>query len=215
VQIEAVATVLVVTNGKPQNWRWPSTGSTGPKTANSKILMGTGSTIVESLVDGKRAYLVNGGSPNREEQEALDMVADIETTATTDDELFGTRDRKKIGDSWPANLNLLTQMLADKGSVAYGSVAGKTTLREWSGCAAHLVSRRAVTPPRRRRFARPRCRTRPSLCRPQHLRQKVQVGRPAVADFFAVTRAEQFVIGGGGRFNIGHHVQRLLLFAIG
>lgn len=60
------------------------------------IAEGKGKDTVFSLKDG--------GELSKEAKEALDLVISLDTNdKVTDDQMFGTKEKKKVGDSWPAD----------------------------------------------------------------------------------------------------------------
>lgn len=66
------------------------------------IAEGKGKDTVFSLKDG--------GELSKDAKEALDLVISLDTNDTvTDDQMFGTKEKKKVGESWPADAKAVAE----------------------------------------------------------------------------------------------------------
>ena len=96
-------------------------------------LLPPGTEVVAEQTGGKTAFLVGGVPAKREIAHALD-VAGIEMASdeiASDDQIFGTSARRKVGDSWPVNATAAAADLTKKGvTVEPGNLTGTTTLAE-------------------------------------------------------------------------------------
>ncbi len=84
-----------------------------------KELLPKGSVVTVSW-DGKdQAFEMAGGAlaPDTEESlKLLDLVSD-DPEGPTDDEVFGAKDRKKVGDHWEGNAELMAKQMAGLGAM--------------------------------------------------------------------------------------------------
>jgi hypothetical protein len=122
--------VLAVTDGRPTKQSLVVTRFKRTENGTLKILAGSGSIVIASAENGKRVFSLNGTGVDSIEQGALELVTDLEAPAPNDDLMFGTHDRKKIGDSWPINANLMIRTLNQNSSQKINSLKGKATLKD-------------------------------------------------------------------------------------
>jgi hypothetical protein len=127
-QLEAVATVLTVDHGKAIKQSLAVSKLTRTEEGRTKTIL-ENATVLASFENKKRKFTVNGEEPAAEVQQALGLTVDIEKPGPTDDEIFGTSERKKIGDTWPVNLKLLAEAMEDSGAAAQG-ISAKGTLTD-------------------------------------------------------------------------------------
>jgi hypothetical protein len=96
-------------------------------------LLPPGTEVVAEQTSDKTEFLVGGVPATPEVAKALD-IAGIELTADdsiNDEQIFGTKDRKKVGESWSINAKDAAAGLAKKGVlVEPGNVTGTATLAE-------------------------------------------------------------------------------------
>ena len=89
--------------------------------------------VTARLRDGKVVLEKNGIPDNFVEpsiQEALSLAIDIiKTTDATPDQLYGTTNPQKIGDSWPINTQLLARELKKLGTFPENAVTGTATVK--------------------------------------------------------------------------------------
>lgn len=88
-------------------------------------------TVIVALVRDKKAVFEIGGQPVGEELEkALELAVSLDTGGT-DDEVFGTPERKKVGDSWPINADVAARSLGEITSpLNKENIKGATKLEE-------------------------------------------------------------------------------------
>ena len=83
--------------------------------------------------DVKGVQFLVGGRPVAENiKEALELFFDADARKEdeiTDDEVFGTKERKKVGDTWPINAELAARQATAEGiKLDAGNVTGATTV---------------------------------------------------------------------------------------
>jgi len=96
-----------------------------------KPLLAKGAVVIASLKDDETVFEIAGQPVDAETAEALDLVVVLGRNRASDDEVFGTKERKKVGDHWAMNAELAAEDLQDvmKGStVKKEDVAGTVTL---------------------------------------------------------------------------------------
>lgn len=110
------------------------TMATGGAAATDVLPKGT--VINASVADKKQSYEVDGKPVSPEAAQALDMVVslDKDNGATTDDDIFGTSEKKKKGDSWDINVEKAkANFQAQADGAELNEVTGKTTLVDVTG----------------------------------------------------------------------------------
>ena len=105
-----------------------------------------GTVIGCSIVDKKQTYEIDGKAVEPALAQALDLLMQLSTGAPTDDEIFGTKEAKKKGDSWDINTALAKAALeGSNGGMQFSDLAGKTTVDDVTGDAmkitAHLTGK--------------------------------------------------------------------------
>ena len=96
-----------------------------------KPLLAKGAVVIASVKDDKAVFETAGQPVDAETAEALGLVVQLGKPRASDDEIFGTKERKKVGDHWAMNAELAAKELQDamKGStVKKEDVAGTVTL---------------------------------------------------------------------------------------
>lgn len=94
----------------------------------SKEVLPEGSVITGSLKDGKKAFEVNGQALEASASRALkEFIYMYDKNESTDDVIYGTKDRKKVGDAWPINVEAARKALTDKDvNVTDDDLSGQT-----------------------------------------------------------------------------------------
>ena len=67
--------------------------------------------------EGQKRFLVGDQPVSAETAEVLGAFISLSTTQTTDDDVFGSKGRKKVGDSWPVNCTNIVAGLSELGAV--------------------------------------------------------------------------------------------------
>jgi len=96
-----------------------------------KSLVPKGTVIVGSATE-KATVFESGGRPVAPEvREALSLVIDLSKGGATADEIFGTRERKKVGQSWNMNTGAAAKDLHREGiEIRKEDIRGATTLEK-------------------------------------------------------------------------------------
>ena len=132
VEMESEATVLAV-DAKGRPTKESHTIVKLLQGAKKEPVLAAGTKVVASR-PGKKTEFEIGGAPAPDAvAKALDLAVEISSGGPTDDEIFGTTERKKVGDRWPLNealaLKDANEELGDAG-LSVASVQGATTLQK-------------------------------------------------------------------------------------
>lgn len=98
-------------------------------TGGSSVIAPKGATIIASVNGLKQAYLINGSPAGAEATKALDLVFALSRGGPTDDEIFGTKEKKKVGESWNINAALAKKGLVETLRLPVKALSGKVTLK--------------------------------------------------------------------------------------
>ncbi|HUT12099.1 MAG TPA: hypothetical protein VMY42_16475 [Thermoguttaceae bacterium] len=71
--------------------------------ADEKEALTEGTEVVAQLRDGEEVFLIDDKPAPSDIEEMLDLFSTLPTTKVTGDDMFGTKERKKVGDSWAIN----------------------------------------------------------------------------------------------------------------
>jgi len=89
-----------------------------------------GDVLIVSAQDRKQIFLLNSKEVSRETEAALRIVLTTHTTTVDDDDIFGSRTPRKIGESWPINSKAAIADLNERGNpFVPRSLEGQTILR--------------------------------------------------------------------------------------
>jgi len=91
----------------------------------TKDMLPKGTVLVSSAPN---VHLVNGVAVDPDVAKALSMAVQLSKGGPGDDTIFGTREAKKIGDSWDADATAMKEDLSKTFGGAVQDFAGKTTL---------------------------------------------------------------------------------------
>ena len=131
VEVDALAEVLAV-DGKQQGTRMAYTIDRAQRTENAQTteLLARGRVVVVEHKDGHAVYTVDGERPPRNIEEALGIVISAhEPNSATDDEIFGTKERKRVGDEWGINAEAAAKDFTSRGvKIDPQSITGGTKL---------------------------------------------------------------------------------------
>lgn len=117
VYVEALAEVQGVTPaGKPTKIKLViRKAQAGPETPSEALLPADAVVVVER-VNGKTAFVDDKGAAYpKPVHQALSIVFSIGDGSTNDDQVFGTNEKKKPGDTWPVAADFAVQKLRDEG----------------------------------------------------------------------------------------------------
>jgi len=90
-----------------------------------------GTEIIARLDNHKETFLVNDKPVPEEVDKFLGLFISANRSRLSDDDVFGTKERKKVGDSWPVNSTLAARDLTGDGMpVATENVKGSTKLEK-------------------------------------------------------------------------------------
>ena len=134
VQVSATGEVLAVTpSGRESKARFVIEKAVINAAGSWSMLLPPGTEIVAECIGTKTVFLVGGSPATTALATALD-VAGIELASddiANDDQIFGTKERKKVGDSWSINGALAAADLAKKGiAIEPSNLTGNATLVE-------------------------------------------------------------------------------------
>jgi len=105
-------------------------GKPATEKAVASELVPKGAVVVLASKGEETTVEVNGRPAAPEVQEALSEVFRISANAPTDDELFGTKERRKVGDQWAGNAELMSADLAKRGFVLKNAKVSSTITLE-------------------------------------------------------------------------------------
>lgn len=91
-------------------------------------------TVVNASVEGKKqVYEVDGKPVSPDVAQALDMAISLEKGNATDDEIFGTTEKKKKGDTWDINVEKAKADFQKQTEMEISDMTGKVTLVDVTG----------------------------------------------------------------------------------
>ena len=101
---------------------------------NEREILSKDTRIIAQLRNGKQEFLINGNVASSEITEILCLLMALPTTQATDDDIFGTKERKKIGDSWALDSAKGAIDCAAKGmTVTAENIKGSTKIEKMVG----------------------------------------------------------------------------------
>jgi hypothetical protein len=115
-------------NGKPTRARHTVRKLVEGAAAGRKEVLAAGALISATLVGMNAIFEVNGMPAEPEVAKVLRRVVSLSKNLVTDDQIFGTNDRKKIGETWAMNSTLAKQDLEKRFGFPIDKMAGETTL---------------------------------------------------------------------------------------
>lgn len=130
-RIVARVKTLAVQNNWPTRQSFVVVDSMFTKGAASNPLLPDGTEVFTSLENGKTAYRVSGKLLEEEIMNALSSVIGLHTSEVDDDDMFGTRQRKKVGESWAVETEATARVLREIGIQNGNSkIQGRSTLEK-------------------------------------------------------------------------------------
>jgi hypothetical protein len=134
VALTAKAEVLAVsTGGREMKTTFTVDKLTNTEGAQVTDVLPAGTVVVAERVGKKTEFQIAGAPAKPEVAGALALVISLDSDQSTNDDLiFGTKERKAIGDSWPIDAKAGAADLADKGGLKIdpANLTGTTTLVE-------------------------------------------------------------------------------------
>lgn len=91
-----------------------------------------GAVIVASFQGKRKTFRIDGQAVDAQSAKALELVVDISRGGPTDDDIFGTKSRKKSGDTWDMSGILAARDLAKRSDVDARNLSGKVTFESVS-----------------------------------------------------------------------------------
>ena len=91
-----------------------------------------GTAVIAYATNGSTAFQIKGNEVGSNIFRALSLVINVSVDDWTIDEVYGTSERKKVGDTWNANISALEKMLKSRPdpTMIMTNVAGRTTLKD-------------------------------------------------------------------------------------
>ena len=119
VECDCVVTVLGVDDkGKPSKLSLQIEKLTRTDETGVKELVSKGSVVTVMMKEGAEVSETAGHRLPLPAQEAITVVLPLDPYGPTDDELFGVSGKKKPGDHWDANADLMAKDLLRRGAMA-------------------------------------------------------------------------------------------------
>lgn len=134
IELEAVATVLTVSeSGQPTQISYEVAKCTKTEEGQTADLVAPGKVIIASDADGDEGLKFKDGTMSDEVRSRLALLINGLEDSEDEDESFGTTERKKVGDTWPANSEAMAREIAEHSEGAKPSaIKGKSRLESVS-----------------------------------------------------------------------------------
>lgn len=146
--VAKVEVVETTPKGREKRTRLTVTKATRTQQGVSTELLPIGTVLMAERVGEKTQFLVEEKPVAADVAKALDIIVSVENEdGANDDILFGTQERKKVGDSWSVNGKAAAEDLARESGLKFGdnAITGTTTLAELITDKAGDALRIAVT----------------------------------------------------------------------
>lgn len=130
-ELEGSLTVLGVDGGKTTKISLVVSRfmATLDETGNEHEVLAKGTQVIAQLEEGEMAFLVNGKRVAEEIAAILNDFFSFKKEKVGDDEVFGTTDHKKVGESWPVNSKTAAaDFSSELGPISPENVKGMTKL---------------------------------------------------------------------------------------
>jgi len=96
-----------------------------------KELLKPGTEIISQLQEGEEVFTINNKPVPLAVENILAQFFSFGNSNITDDDVFGTKEAKKVGDKWPVRSDQMAKMLAEDGVIAdLDKINGNTTLEK-------------------------------------------------------------------------------------
>jgi hypothetical protein len=141
--LDATATALAVDPlGRPIHYTLLIEKLLASPDGGNRVTLERG-TVITGRLEGQRVVLTVGDTPiDALAAKIIGILIPTPTTTGTDDDVFGTRERKKVGDTWPINAEAAARYLSEllKSGIHDSNIKGETTLsRAGVGAAGEVV----------------------------------------------------------------------------
>ena len=132
VECECAVTVLAVDDkGKPSKLSLQIEKLTRTDDAGAKELVSKGGIVTVSMKDEVEVSEMDDRRLPLPAQEAITVILPLDPNGPTDDELFGTTARKKPGDHWDVNTDLMAKdLLRRRATAGTADLSGTVTLEK-------------------------------------------------------------------------------------
>jgi hypothetical protein len=132
VEYKAEVTIVEVgANGKPMKESHQVGNLVKITGAARETVLEAGTVVIAARSGKKTTFEVKGAPVEKEVNNALSLVIEASNgDGPTDDEVFGVRERKKVGDSWPLNREVFEKFLLQDADMKVTDTTGKFTLKE-------------------------------------------------------------------------------------
>ena len=129
VELEGTATVLETSpNGNHKRISLQVDKLVTTEGGIQRELLPRSTVVLAARKDGKKVFEVNDQTAHPDVAQALAVVIPIESDDYMGDELFGTRERKRVGDSWDINQTAAREILSNS-NIKIENFFGKVTLK--------------------------------------------------------------------------------------
>jgi hypothetical protein len=99
--------------------------------AEEREALAKGTQVVAQMRDGRKEFLIDGNAVSKDISEMLGMLISLPISQATDDDIFGTKEHRKVGDSWAVNSVKGAVDLYSKGmKVGAEDIKGSTKLEK-------------------------------------------------------------------------------------
>lgn len=95
---------------------------------NETELLAKDRVIIVDSENGHKNLSSERGELAREARQALDLVTSIHSEKSDDDAVFGTTEEKRIGDTWPINVEAAMPDMESKFRISRNDLSGETKL---------------------------------------------------------------------------------------
>ena len=114
VELSADVTILEAASN---NWatrkRFKVLSSKLTRAGNTGPILPNGTEVIASIQNGQTVYQVNQKPVDADVAQALRSVISLHLASVADDDMFGTPTSKKIGESWPVNVDAMKKLLKE------------------------------------------------------------------------------------------------------
>ena len=131
INLVSLMTVIEIdTRGRPTKYSLDIEKCLITTAGSSKPLIAPGETLLVSLEGNRYIFTVKNIPVDSSTVDPLSVVVPSHASEPSDDDVFGTRERKKVGESWPINGDLAAESLKSALKVATmkGDVRGSAKL---------------------------------------------------------------------------------------